>query len=243
MPWPVPRAGPDTAATPRSFGSPTTPPATLPMNSRLSVKRREAASTGAVPSASAERSCSTACARSSKRSKLRLSNSGRDGPSAFSTSAAADSMRGVESRMAAAACCALSAAGRPSSTACDCSSSAGQSLSTPRTRALGVANRPSVDLPASISVRTRSRRWRERSSASNAGAEPRTAAPACSGMFCASDVRSATCSRSCAFCCIARPESSSARAASTAAASATPSSTGCSRAASNLLIMSSPFLS
>ena len=41
------------------------------------MRRREAASTEAVPSASAVRSWSIACARSSKRSKLRLTASGR----------------------------------------------------------------------------------------------------------------------------------------------------------------------
>ena len=89
-------------------------------------------STEAVPSASAVRSWSIACARSSKRSKLRFTESGRPGPIAFSTPAAVDSNRGVDSRTLAAEACACSAASRPSSTACDCSSSAGQ----PRARSV-----------------------------------------------------------------------------------------------------------
>ena len=236
-------AGPVTGRMPSEFSSPATPVATWPMKSRLSVRRRAAASTGAVPSASAERSCSIACARSSNRSKLRLIGSGRTGPIAFSTPAAADSTRGVDSRTAAAVRCACNAASRPSSTACDCSRSAGQPLSAPSTCALDDASGPRADLPASISFNTCSSRVRDASSASKAGAEPRTAAPACSGMFCASDVSAATCSRSCTWFWIARPDSSSVSAASTAAASATPSNMGCSRAASNRFVMSSPFLS
>ncbi len=212
------------------------------MKSRLSVRRREAASTEVVPSASAVRSWSMAWARSSNRSKLRLTASGLPGPIALSTPAAVDSRRGVDSRTEAAACCACSAASRPSSTACDCSSSAGQPRSPPSTRALGDDSSPTADLPALISSVTRSRRAREAASASKAGADPRTAAPACSGMFCAIAVSAAMCSRNCACCCIARPESSRNTAASTAATSATPSSFGCSPAASNRLLMSSPCL-
>ena len=110
------------SALPRRSGADTN----WPMNTRLSERRRAAVSTGAVPSASAERSCSTACARSSKRSKWGASDSARAGPTALATLAAAASSCGVSSRTDAAARCASSAASRPSSTAWVCSSSVDQ---------------------------------------------------------------------------------------------------------------------
>ena len=185
------------------------------MKSRLSVSRRDAASTGAVPSASAVRSCSIACARSSKRSKLRLTVSGRPGPIAFSTAG----RRGQQPRRRFANAAPRPAArsapprGRRARPATARAARASRAPRRARARSARSAA-PTADLPASISSITRSSRARDAASASKAGAEPRTAAPACSGMFCASAVSDATCSRSCACCCIARPESSRASAAS-----------------------------
>ena len=187
-----------------------------------------AASTGTVPSASAERSCSTAWARSSKRSRWRPRSTEPAGPLACSTLAAAATSCGVISRTAAAARCASSAAERPSSTAWACSRNTGQPGSVPSALA---------PPPESMRASTCSSCARDSASASKAGAEPRTAAPACSGMFWESDASAAACSRTSACWLPMRPATSSTSAASTVATSATAIRAGCRRAASYFVVI------
>jgi hypothetical protein len=139
----------------------------------------------------------------------------------------------VVSRTFAAACCALSAASRPSSTACDCSSSAVQPAWSPN-RSSGPSSPPCA--PEDLSVC--SSRWRDSASASNAGAEPRTAAPACSGMFCESADSVAKLSRKRARSPADFATNTSASPASSAEASATPIVTGKSLAASMRFLVS-----
>ena len=115
---------------------------------------------------------------------------------------------------------------RPSSTAWVCSSSVDQ------------PSRPPGRLRRRIRRAARASCARDSASASNAGADPRTAAPACSGMFCDKRSQRGRVARAVATAG-ARPGPTAATpaAAIRAATSATAISVGCSRAASSLLVM------
>ena len=211
------------------------------MNCMLSARRREAASTGAVPSASAATSCSTACALSSKRSSSRLSDSGRALPITLThVGGGRNQLRGdfahgrrallrlergiaaVEHRLRLVEQRDPRRSSRPGPL-----SSARQAIrrTTCRRRSRSA---------------TRSSCARDSASESKAGADPRTAAPACNGRFCESAESVARCSPSWDCWLVARPKTSNATAASAAETSATRIRIGCSRTASNRLVIFSP---